>query len=162
MGGPGPPEQNHGIERFREAGGTNAEEIKGRQFWRRETPQGNLAREWRQGVIPRRRGAWGGAERKRTWWWSPCATPSRPIAVRWPVQSSTVSSRSTGVFLVGSCIRRSEVGSEQMYFSHVTVLGGTRTWQNGRSSADLYEMPSCRASPSGSIVGFCQASPSQT
>jgi hypothetical protein len=63
---------------------------------------------------------------------------------------------------VGSCIRRSEVGSEQMYFSHVTVLGGTRTWQNGRSSADLYEMPSCRASPSGSIVGFCQASPSQT
>jgi hypothetical protein len=40
--------------------------------------------------------------------------------------------------------------------SHVTVLGCTRSWQNGRSPAGLYEMPSCRASLSGSLVGFWQ------
>src|SRR5215207_3959688 len=99
----GPPERNHGIERFREDGGTEGEETKGRRFWRRDTLQGQLAR-GRQGDIPRQREAWGSAGRKRTRW-SPWATPlrttpigatpSRPTAARRPVLSSTVSSRFT-------------------------------------------------------------------
>jgi hypothetical protein len=29
-------------------------------------------------------------------------------------------------------------------------------WKVARRCADLYEMPSCHASPSGSVVGFWQ------
>jgi hypothetical protein len=35
-------------------------------------------------------------------------------------------------------------------------------WKVARRSADLYEMPSCRASLSGPVAGFWQAQPSQT
>ena len=53
---------------------------------------------------------------------------------------------------MGSYFWRDEVGSEQTPFLRYPPRVYTRLakWKVARRSADLYEMPSCRASPSGS------------